>query len=1035
MKNNAKYDESEENDPPVIQDTVDTQYIDNLEKKIRLQASRLQKSVPVDKYEVLQNQFAKLMKEYNSMKNKKVEERDRVANSSDKKTKSHSSYGSNSLPPKGKKTKPEPEEEEEFYEIEDFLQDKYIEKMQYMSLDKLKRTHVQLLIIFKDQLEQKEELLEMLRRETINNEEQRNLIEVLKETLESEILKSGFGKYFHNTDSFIDFNKLKFESEKYRKELVMANVIITDLKNENEELKSRLDKIKHSLDNGIEDMEMARNKVRNLEYQRDSLEEEVTNLKIKVNGLQFENEKIIKKINEKKENTKDNSSHNSEILTTRINEYKVNFDKLNDDFEKIVKEKTKLEIENAKVKEELNNFKKKLELNDIKLKQSVEFHNSNNSSNNENIMYRKLYEEVNTEFDEYKALMESRIKKQISNDKTIKEELLKECNKLSIENNLLRREAQKNEIDIKKLKDDLFEAINNNEKSLNQKDSNVKENYKLQNEIANLKNEIEKITKEALFSKEKNEKEINLKSKELAETYEELNNVKIELKELKENLKELKKNLNKKEEECEELSNNLMKSYNVISEKELDLKKSYEQGNNSIAKKYENLLNDLEEYAREIKILSKKVEEGKIEKNNYEDSITNHQNKIMEAEREINFYINEVEKFKMINNNLIEENENLKYNLNQQNGIMKNLQFNLQETEKLYNQLINEKNDLEEKYNFNAKGLTERKKENEELVETNKNIQNFSTEVKIQLYSLYSLLKVHIHKFHSIANEDLDSLLTQNFSQNISKISSLINQFDIANDNNLNNLLSIFTINSDYLKILCNEFDNIYEKLIDSNNYIKESKNKIMSLENSLNEINHAQDMYLEKEKKLKNNIKSITDEKYEIQNFNKKLEEFKEQLNREIELYKKERENCLVEIKTLKSENYNLNLYKEKYNKLNEDFHNKNLEFDKLKIRAENKVDLLTKEKKLLESLLTNFVKSYPCKEINKLMNEILNINDFIMKTENEKMKIEEKLIQMESEFNQIFKDNNNDLCLIVKNEKDNLKRLIIEFERRTSK
>jgi hypothetical protein len=47
----------------------------------------------------------------------------------------------------------------------------------------------------------------------------------------------------------------------------------------------------------------------------------------------------------------------------------------------------------------------------------------------------------------------------------------------------------------------------------------------------------------------------------------------------------------------------------------------------------------------------------------------------------------------------------------------------------------------------------------------------------------------------------------------------------------------------------------------------------------------------------------------------------------------------------------------------------------------------MIHKEKKYTDNLLQSLVKSYPCKEVAKFMNEVITINEFIFKTEYEKI------------------------------------------------
>ena len=61
--------------------------------------------------------------------------------------------------------------------------------------EKLREAYTKLAVSHKDLLNEKESLLKTLRDETIINEEQRNYIEILKQTIESSLLKNGLYNY------------------------------------------------------------------------------------------------------------------------------------------------------------------------------------------------------------------------------------------------------------------------------------------------------------------------------------------------------------------------------------------------------------------------------------------------------------------------------------------------------------------------------------------------------------------------------------------------------------------------------------------------------------------------------------------------------------------------------------------------------------------------------------------------------------------------------------------------------------------------
>jgi hypothetical protein len=61
--------------------------------------------------------------------------------------------------------------------------------------EKVREAYSKLLSSYKELMFEKESLLKTLRSETLANEEQRNYIEILKQALESSLIKHGLGSY------------------------------------------------------------------------------------------------------------------------------------------------------------------------------------------------------------------------------------------------------------------------------------------------------------------------------------------------------------------------------------------------------------------------------------------------------------------------------------------------------------------------------------------------------------------------------------------------------------------------------------------------------------------------------------------------------------------------------------------------------------------------------------------------------------------------------------------------------------------------
>lgn len=101
---------------------------------------------------------------------------------------------------------------------------------------KLKEAYNSLKSKHKAQTEVKEKITESLRQETLKVEEQKNIISILKQTLDSEFLKSGVLTKYITPANLIDFTQLKTESDNFRKQLVLSQALVDSLKAEIEEI-------------------------------------------------------------------------------------------------------------------------------------------------------------------------------------------------------------------------------------------------------------------------------------------------------------------------------------------------------------------------------------------------------------------------------------------------------------------------------------------------------------------------------------------------------------------------------------------------------------------------------------------------------------------------------------------------------------------------------------------------------------------------------------------------------------------------------
>ena len=83
-----------------------------------------------------------------------------------------------------------------------------------------------------------EEILEMpiQKDEIIDIEEQKNYYDLLRKTIENDLLKNGVLNKYINVDGVLELAKIKNECEEYRKQLVLAQSMINSLKSDVEDL-------------------------------------------------------------------------------------------------------------------------------------------------------------------------------------------------------------------------------------------------------------------------------------------------------------------------------------------------------------------------------------------------------------------------------------------------------------------------------------------------------------------------------------------------------------------------------------------------------------------------------------------------------------------------------------------------------------------------------------------------------------------------------------------------------------------------------
>ena len=169
-----------------------------------------------------------------------------------------------------------------------------LEKYKYKCEQLIKKINpYQILPITDEMLKDDYEII----KDPINEAEQKNYADLLKKTIENELIKNGLSNPNVNVEKIFNYGKIKLEREEYKKQLVLAHSMINSLKGDLEELTKENEEFKTIKDNFI-------------------------NLK--------NNESFI--------------IDNNQLfdINRKLINYKENYEKINKDFEKLISEKRKL---------------------------------------------------------------------------------------------------------------------------------------------------------------------------------------------------------------------------------------------------------------------------------------------------------------------------------------------------------------------------------------------------------------------------------------------------------------------------------------------------------------------------------------------------------------------------------------------------------------------------------------------------------------------------------------------------------------------
>ena len=407
----------------------------------------------------------------------------------------------------------------------------------------------------------------------------------------------------------------------------------------------------------------------------------------------------------------------------------------------------------------------------------------------------------------------------------------------------------------------------------------------------------------------------------------------------------------------------------------------------------------------EIELLNKEKKENNFFSNNNPNLNNNIGNS--------SYNYNKVNNNNEDHNLIMSENLSLKSTLNSQAQLIKELMEENQNLKKLVDEATIKLNDCisnKNENNLNSEKLNHElnsvKNEIKQYEDKFTYFNEYITTIKSIFMKFQESLPKFINIYNKLANEDLNSLLSNSFSQAIIKLNNRINQLNKIEKFNLEtNIESDLTnIIMELLHIVNNEFISVYEKVFQTNCYYKESNTKVDELllklkenevtnENNLKKINDMNDL-LNNEKNNMLECKNKSEElkinliisQIEKDNLNKKLEFYIDDKNIIINCY-------YIIIKALSIYNENLaQLIRETINII------------------ETKSKLFNEKEIIMEQLTKNKIKDLNRNkiyqnnpEVNKMVTqEQITLQNLINEFDNKIKETEEQLTSNRQKINQ---------------------------------
>ena len=731
---------------------------------------------------------------------------------------------------------------------------------------------------------EKEQMSETLKKETLQNEELKNYIEILKQTLESSLIKNNIALNLENAskktnlkpiDVLVGYTNMKEENEKNKKLLNHNKVIIEDLNSQIKNLKKLNEDFKIKNNQLIDEYKKIKKLYDDLIDKEKNLGKDNERIEIKYKNLLKENNEKDKLIDAylNKLNQIERDLQDTNNIRGKLSKFK-------SDYENLEKLKNKLdnEVESLNYKNEnLEKLNNKFEIENDKLKNDISIYKS---------QVDKLTESLSNNLLAYQS------------DKKILEESLKEIKKnlKKNENTIIdlinEIEDKKNEIenlkDLNKQKDKNIENLTSelnilkiNFDSLKMESSRkmiiTEQNIKnLINEKDKLNNIISNLEKEKINLIEK----IKEKSEEIRLLKDANENYKNEISNEKNYNEDLKNNLSKiiQEKDLNSIEKSKLKNDNLTLNNEIqfwkekydeDLKEKMEENNklkftneemsyklNDITRKYMKLYKD--SYSKDEEI-QKVFEREKNFKKNFED--------LKNINGELN---NKLEK------NIFELKSEIQNNYDI-NSINNKLTIKINDLSNQVKNLIYENAELKTEISLSRNKLLL-----QNSIEKDKEIELYTLKKNKEI--MKKILDNCILIIQDYLNRNRD-IIENNYDLFINEFNEFLLMKNIyLNDNGeqINYIEKLKKINS-FLNIIVTQCEILYEHFYNLTTLNKDNNEKISSLENNL--LNYEKDFnrlkIKEENKKIQNEIENKNNL---IKNLEEQIKELQNDLNNEKE-------------------------------------------------------------------------------------------------------------------------------------------------------